>query len=213
MDNITCEYIVGENEHKKYTFLIDKANATYDKHLCFYVQRNATLVIEILVVHADARVNIDCILQGEGADARIIGAYIGSASHAIHITSFQHHQVPHTSSVLIMKGALYDNAHAHYHGTIRIDEKASGSNASQENKNMLLSNNARALSVPNLEVLTNDVKCFHGSAIGRFDNEQLFYTLSRGIDEKRAQQLLLNAFFADLFVNDELKKRLANEYI
>ncbi|HLC07590.1 MAG TPA: SufD family Fe-S cluster assembly protein [Candidatus Babeliales bacterium] len=206
---MVCEYIVGENQHKKYVFLIDEGSAMRDKHIRFCVERNAALVVEILVVHADVHVNIDCILQGEGADARIVGAYIGSASHRIQITSFQHHQVPHTSSVLVMRGALYGSAQAQYHGTIRVDKKACGTNASQENKNMLLSNNARALSVPNLEVLTNDVKCFHASAIGRFDDEQLFYAASRGIDEKTAQQLLLNAFFADLFVSDELREKLS----
>ena len=92
--------------------------------------------------------------------------------------------------------------------TVRMEKEARGAYASQENKNMLLSSGARALSVPSLEVLTHDVHCFHGSAIGRFDEEQLLYAGSRGIDEKTAQRLLLHAFFADLFSDMGLKEKM-----
>ena len=107
-----------------------------------------------------------------------------------------------------MKGVLSGTAYAHYHGTVRMEKEARGAYASQENKNMLLSSGARALSVPSLEVLTHDVHCFHGSAIGRFDEEQLLYAGSRGIDEKTAQRLLLHAFFADLFSDMGLKEKM-----
>jgi Fe-S cluster assembly scaffold protein SufB len=208
-----CEYSVGENQQFNFSLVLDKNNKTHDMHIRFYVAANASLTAEILIAHTSVNVIVDCVLQGEGADARIRGAYIGSLLDKIHIKSSQQHHIARTSSSLIMRGALYDSAQAQYYGTIRVEKGAQGSNSSQENKNMLLSNNARALSVPNLEVLTNDVKCFHGSAVGRFDNEQLFYTASRGIDEKTAQRLLLNAFFAEIFVSDELNKRLVNEYI
>ena len=212
MDKILHTYVVGENQQQKYVFLIDTDTPERTMHLHFCVQRNAHLVVELLIAHADACVVIDCILQEEGAQARITGAYIGNATHAIDIKSFQHHQGKNTSSTLVMKGALHDSAHARYSGTIRVDKSAGGSHASQENKNILLSNNARAVSVPNLEVLTHDVTCFHGSAVGRCDDEQLFYAASRGIDEVTAQRMLLHAFFGDLFVSDELNKRLV-EYV
>jgi len=202
------EYIVGENQHKNYSFLIDETTATRDMHIRFYVERNAVLVAEILIAHTDVNVSIDCVVRGEGADVRIMGAYVLDASNKVQINTTQHHTVAHTRSMLIMKGALRDNAYAHYHGTIRVEKEAHGAYTSQENKNILLSNNARALSVPSLEVLTHDVHCFHGSAIGRFDEEQLFYAASRGIDEKKAQQLLLNAFFADLFVDARLRDQV-----
>ena len=111
---------------------------------------------------------------------------------------------------MVIKGALHDNAFAHYQGNICIEKNASGSYASQENKNILLSNAARVVSVPNLEVLNNEVKCFHGSAIGRFDEEQLFYAACRGIDEKAAEKILLKAFFTDV-VDGELFKGIEYE--
>lgn len=210
LDNRIQSYSVDENQQQKYIFLIDNAHASGSTHFYFYVKRNAQLLVEILIMHADADVSIDCALEGEGANAHIIGAYIGTSSHTIRIRSLQHHQARNTSSMLVMRGVLYDSAYADYRGTIIIDQKARGSNASQENKNILLSNNARAISVPNLEVLTHDVKCFHGSAIGRLNDEQLLYAAARGIDEKKARQLFLKAFFADMFVSSELNERVLN---
>ena len=188
--------------------MIDDADAVHDMQLRFYVERNAALVIYLLIADNNARIKIDSLLRGEGAQVHVKGAYILSGEHAVSIDTFQHHQAAHTSSTLVMKGALRGKSHAHYCGTIRVERCAQGTYASQENKNMLLSNNARAISVPNLEVLNNDVKCFHGSAIGRFDDEQLFYAGTRGINQAIAQQLLLKAFFADLFVDDELNEKV-----
>jgi Fe-S cluster assembly protein SufD len=179
-----------------------------NQHIRFYVERNAKLVVEMLIA-STANVHIECILAGVGAEARITGAYMLDTSHKAQISTLQHHVVPHTSSTLLMKGLLRDSAQAQYHGTVRIEKDAQGSCASQENKNILLSNSARAVSVPSLEVLTHDVQCSHGSAIGRFDDEQLFYAASRGVDEERAQHLLSNAFVADLFTDEMLQKKVS----
>jgi Fe-S cluster assembly protein SufD len=208
LDNTTREYVVSENQHKKYSFLIDlssEALAKEDQHIRFYVERNAQLNVEILIA-SSINVHIECILLGVGARAHITGAYILDASQKVHITTLQHHVVAHTQSTLIMKGLLRGTAAAQYHGMVRIEKDAQGSCASQENKNILLSNSARAISVPSLEVLTHDVQCSHGSAVGRFDEQQLLYAASRGIDEKRAQHLLSNAFLADLFTDEKLKE-------
>jgi Fe-S cluster assembly protein SufD len=208
LDNIKYEYVIAENQHKNYNFLIDETTATRDMHIHFYLERNAVLDMEILIANATVNVTIDCILGGEGASARIMGGYILNASHKVQIVTRQQHPAAHTHSTLLMKVALRDNAYAHYSGTIRVEQEASGAYAVQQNKNILLSGNARAVSVPSLEVLTHDVHCFHGSAIGRFDDEQLFYAASRGIDEKIAQQLFLNAFFADVFTDEGLKQKM-----
>jgi Fe-S cluster assembly scaffold protein SufB len=208
LDRHKHEYIVRENEHLNYELLIDDHNGAAQQHYCFYLERNAVLVVEVLMVHKDVDLIIECVLRGEGADARIVGAYGLHASNNVKIYTVQHHQAAHTRSNLVMKGVLRDNAHVQYHGTIRIEKEAQGSYALQENKNILLSSNARAVSVPSLEVLAHEVHCFHGSAIGRFDEEQLFYAAARAIDEQTAHQLLLNAFFADLFTDASLKEKM-----
>ncbi len=198
------EYTVGENQHKNYFFLIETAGNQYIR---LHVERNANLVVEILIA-STAHVHLECILLGAGAHVSISGAYILDAAHKVQITTVQHHRAAHTSSTLIMKGLLRDSAQAQYHGTVRIEKDAQGSCASQENKNILLSNQARAVSVPNLEVLTHDVQCAHGSAVGRFDAEQMFYAASRGIDETTAQRLLSHAFVANLFTDEMLKNKV-----
>ncbi len=190
------EYIVGPNQQQTYTFIFDEHTAVTDVHLSFYVERDAMLIVYVLIVNVDACVNINSILRGQGSDIRIHGAYLLSGDHQATITTVQHHLDAHTRSSLVMKGALKDSAQAHYRGTIRVEKQAHDTNASQENKNILLSNGARAVSIPNLEVLNNEVKCFHGSAVGRFDAQQLFYAACRGIDENTAEKMLLNAFFS-----------------
>jgi Fe-S cluster assembly protein SufD len=139
-----------------------------------------------------------------------MGAYILEPSDQVQIITTQHHVVPHTRSTLVIKGLLCCDAQAQYHGTIRIEKDARGSSASQENKNILWDGSARVVSVPNLEVLTHDVQCFHGSATGKFDEEQLFYAASRGIDNQRARRLLAQAFFANIFTDEMLKKQVTD---
>lgn len=196
------EYVVGENQQQGFTFVCDKNSADSALLLRFYVESYATLKVQLLINHTSAQISIECILRGQGAHADIRGAYILSQEHSVAINTFQHHEACNTSSTLLMKGALHGKAFAQYHGTIRVEKPAHGAYASQENKNILLSNAARAVSVPNLEVLNNEVKCFHGSAVGRFDKDQLLYAACRGIDEESAERMLLQAFFADV-VDDE----------
>jgi Fe-S cluster assembly protein SufD len=202
LDNKSLHYVVGPNQQQTHTFIFDERIDLTDAHLSFYVERDAMLRVNVLIVNVNACITINAILRGRGSDVRINGAYLLSANHKATITTVQHHHDAHTRSALVMKGALKDSAQAHYQGTIRVEKEAHGTNASQENKNILLSNNARAISVPNLEVLNNEVKCFHGSAVGRFDAQQLFYAACRGIDEKTAEKMLLNGFFSGLFEND-----------
>src|SRR5690606_30328095 len=109
---------------------------------------------------------------------------------------------------LVIRGIVDDSANAMYSGMIRVEKNARGSVSSQENKNILLSNGARAISVPSLEVLTDEVHCFHGSATAKFDAEHLFYAASRGIDEIYMRRLLIEAFFAGMFANKEIIRLL-----
>ena len=205
------EYIIGENQQQHFSFVCDQNTPDRELFVRFYVQAYATLTVRMLIAHANMRVKIECFLQGQGAQAHIQGAYILSEKNLVTIDTLQHHEGAHTTSTLLMKGALRDQAHVQYHGTIHIEKNASGAYASQENKNIVLSNGARAISIPNLQVLNNEVKCFHGSAVGRFDAESLFYLAARGIDEKKAEEFLLAAFFADV-MDEELNKKVLYEF-
>ncbi len=203
------EYSIGENQHRRYALVIDNDNDGAKQHYFFYLECNAHLDAEFLIFNTSIELTIECVLVGQGAQARIVGAYGVRGLNKVKINTMQHHQAAHTRSKLIMRGVLYDDAYAHYHGSVTVARDAHGCDVSQENKNMLMSNNARAVSEPQLQVFTDDVRCFHGSATGRCDDEQLFYCASRGIDEKVAQKLLLQAFVADIFEDELLKEKIS----
>ncbi len=172
----------------------------------FYLDKES--VLNYAIITTGSKVNkswLDIILQGSGAQAHVRGLYLLSGSRNIDIASAQMHQKSHTTSDLILKGIVHDQAHAVYRGIIFIDKQAYRTNASQENKNILLSDAARAHSIPSLEVLNHDVQCSHGSAVGQFDKEQLFYVQARGLEEKVAKKLLLEGFLSDLFSGFDAK--------
>lgn len=141
---------------------------------------------------------LDIILRGDCAHATINGLYVLDAKQQCSLQVTQQHCAPNTTSSLKIKGVLAGYAQAVYQGAILIEPSAYGTQAQQENKNLLLSSTARARSVPTIEVRNNDVHCGHGSAVGTFDEHQLFYLSARGIGQDMARRLLLQSFFSDL---------------
>ena len=178
-------------------------------HMSFYLERESILDYSFLITGALAnKLVIDVVLQGERAQATVRGAYVLHQTQNIDITTTQRHCAPHTTSSLNIKGALYDQACSMYRGTIYVDKEARNTNAQQENKNILMSNGARAQSIPALEVLTNDVQCSHGSAVGQFDEDVILYAQTRGLDQMRVRRMLLEGFFMDLFADNDYMQRL-----
>jgi len=178
-------------------------------HMSFYLERESTLDYSFLITGALAnKLGIDVVLQGERAHATVRGAYLLHQTQSVDITTTQRHCAPHTTSGLNIKGALYDQSRSTYRGTIYIAKEARNTNAKQENKNILMSNGARAQSIPALEVLTNDVQCSHGSAVGQFDEQVVLYAQTRGLDQMRVRRMLLEGFFTDIFSDDVYMQRL-----
>jgi Fe-S cluster assembly protein SufD len=126
--------------------------------------------------------------------AEIRGTYAITGKGSVIITTLQYHDAKHTVSNLCIKGILRDAAHMHHYGTIKITERGAQTESAQHTKLLLLSEQARAISVPNIEVLTHEVQCAHGSAIGRVDEEQLWYLQARGVSPNQAEQLLIDGF-------------------
>jgi len=180
------------------TCIYDQTN--YEKfNIVFHLQHDAMLHCVLLVTGDQlSKINVAIFLDGQGAHATVRGLYALRGAAQTTITTSQHHTSAHTTSNLIIKGLLNDTAKSLYQGTIIVDQCAKQTKALQENKNMLLSPNAQAQSIPSLEVLTNDVHCTHGSASGYLDQHALFYAQTRGIDHQNAQRILLHGFFADI---------------
>jgi len=147
---------------------------------------------------AYARVRTDTKMIGRGATGDIIAVFFGDGDQTLDFRTFQQHVAPDTQSNLLFKGALDDSARSIYTGLIRIEKDATGVIAHQTNRNIKLSDDAWAESVPNLEIENNDVKCSHASAVGPIDEEQRFYLESRGVPTDVAERLVVQGFFNEV---------------
>ncbi|MEQ8717445.1 MAG: SufD family Fe-S cluster assembly protein [Acidimicrobiales bacterium] len=141
------------------------------------------------------RIRLDYDLIGRGASVDLCGAYVADGDQTLDFRAFQNHVGADTTSDLLFVGTLDDTSRSVYTGTIRIGEDAPGTNAFQTNRNLKLSDDARAESVPNLEIENNDVRCSHASTVGPIDPEQRFYLESRGVPPKMAERLIVGGFF------------------
>jgi Fe-S cluster assembly protein SufD len=146
------------------------------------------------------RMNISLTYDGPGGAADVFGLYFADAGQHLEHRLFVDHNEPKTHSNVDYKGALQgQGAHTVWIGDVLIRKAAQGIDTYESNRNLVLSDGARADSVPNLEIETGDiVGAGHASTTGRFDEEQLFYLRSRGIDEEEARRLVVHGFFADI---------------
>ncbi|MDX2677610.1 Fe-S cluster assembly protein SufD [Streptomyces soliscabiei] len=150
---------------------------------------------------------------GTGGEAELLGLYFTDAGQHQEHRLLVDHNVPHCKSNVVYKGALQgDNAHAVWIGDVLIEAKAEGTDTYEMNRNLVLTDGARVDSVPNLEIETGEiVGAGHASATGRFDDEQLFYLMARGIPADEARRLVVRGFFAELVQQigvDDIEERL-----
>ncbi len=137
----------------------------------------------------------DIDLVGVGASGKMSGFYFANGEQHLDHDTQQNHLAPHTSSDLLFKGALKEKSRSVWQGMVYVAPNAQKTDGYQANRNLILSKNARADSIPGLEIMADDVRCSHGSTISKIDSEPLFYLLSRGIPEKDAERLVVEGFF------------------
>jgi Fe-S cluster assembly protein SufD len=145
-----------------------------------------------------AKNRVEAQLQGEGATVELKGLFFGTGEQFFDFHTLQAHEVGHTTSDLLFKGALRDSARSLYAGLIRIEKGARRSDAYQANRNLLLSKTAKADSIPMLEIENNDVRCTHGATVAPIDPQHLFYLESRGIPPPVAQRMIVRGFFDEV---------------
>ena len=143
-------------------------------------------------------VRTDSAVSGKGATSNLLAVYFGDGGQMHDFRTMQDHVAPATTSDLLFKGAVRDEAKSVYSGLIRVRKEAAGTNAFQTNRNLVLSEGAHVESVPNLEIEANDVRCSHASAVGPIDDEQRFYLESRGIEPDVAERLIVLGFFGEV---------------
>ncbi|MGH7958602.1 MAG: Fe-S cluster assembly protein SufD, partial [Opitutaceae bacterium] len=137
-------------------------------------------------------------LQAPGAFSEMLSLTIADKAQEFDQRTLQIHQAPNTKSDLLYKNALRDQAKTIFSGLIIVDPDAQKTDAYQSNRNLMLSDDAEACSLPGLEIQANDVRCTHGATSSRIDPEQEFYLQSRGIDKEAADELLTFGFFEEV---------------
>jgi Fe-S cluster assembly protein SufD len=163
------------------------------------VQRDATL--RSLAATLGGRLSrsvVESILEGTGAHSEMLGIYFSDGNQHFDHRSLQEHRAPSTSSDLYYKGALKGRSRAVYSGLIHIAKEAQKVDSSQTNRNLILSDEAKADSIPYLEIEANDVRCGHAASVGPPDEEQIFYLQSRGLGQEEAEHLIVKGFFQEI---------------
>jgi Fe-S cluster assembly protein SufD len=150
-------------------------------------------------------------LLGQGSAGKMSGFYFADGIQHLDHDTQQNHMAPHTTSDLLFKGALLERSRSVWQGMIYVAHGAEKADGYQANRNLILSNEARADSIPGLEILADDVRCTHGATVGQLDPEEIFYLLSRGIPRPEAERVVVDGFFDPIMQRipfDGVRKRL-----
>lgn len=163
------------------------------------LRRDASLILSEVGLGAKlGRLHLDVDFIGTGSHAKIYGAYFGEEDQVLDYRYFMNHIGTNTRADMFLKGAVADRALSVFTGMIRIEESGQRTESFQTNRNLILSDGASAQSVPNLEILNNDVKCGHGSSVGPLDQDQRYYLMSRGLTPESADRLQVHGFFEEV---------------
>ena len=165
-----------------------------------------------------ARAQVESVLKGEGSFSEMLGLYFADSDQHFAQRTLQSHNGPHSTSDLLYKGALKERSKSEYSGLIKVLPGAQGTDAYQANRNLVLSDEALARSIPQLEIEANEVRCTHGATVSPVEEEHLFYLMSRGIDRMTAQKLVVFGFFGEVLdrirvpaVRDELSDAISKK--
>lgn len=161
--------------------------------------RDATLdTLNVSLGGSVARVDLSAELRGTGANSDMLGLYFGEDDQHFDHSTRQDHSAANSKSDLLYKGALDGKARAVFRGIIKVHRDAQQTDAYQTNRNLLLSEDARADSLPNLEIEADDVRCSHGASVGQLDQDHLFYLMSRGLPRQLAERLVVMGFLGEV---------------
>ena len=193
----TVEVLVGKNAHLTFVELQSlSANVWNFTHERVRVGQASKVDWIFSAVGSHVTKNFSTIdLDGEGAVGKMSGFYFTDGDQHLDHDTQQNHNAPHTTSDLLFKGALRDHSRSVWQGMIYVAPGAQKTDGYQANRNLVLSKNARADSIPGLEILADDVRCTHGATVGQMDEEHIFYLMSRGLPRREAEKLVVDGFF------------------
>jgi Fe-S cluster assembly protein SufD len=194
--NTATELVAGENSVVSHYMIEREHQQTFNVSTLRIQQGRSANVSthSVLLGGGLVRNNVHPVLAGDGSECLINGLFMGKGKQHLDNYMLVEHASPHCGSRQFYNGILDDQAHGVFHGRIIVHKDAQKTDAKQTNRNLLLSDDARIDTKPQLEIYADDVKCTHGATIGQIEENALFYLRSRGIDEVSARRLLLLAF-------------------
>src|SRR5919199_3442517 len=206
--NGAVELYVAEGANLRYVSLQNwERNVLHFNTIRSSTEKDST--INSLVVSLGSqlsRTNVEAGLTAAGGDSEMLGLYFADSNQVIDHHTLQDHISPNAHSDLLYKGALRDESLTVFSGLIRVEPGAQKTDAYQTNRNLILgTDEAMAVSLPNLEIMADDVKCSHGSTTGQVDETELFYLMSRGIPRREAEKLVVFGFFGEITSRIPLK--------
>jgi len=202
-ENAFFDYVKVQNEHN---------NAVQFSHIFVNQEANSNMTSNIMTLHGGVvRNNVNVLLNGEGAENNSYGLYLADREQHVDNYTYIDHAKPNCCSKQLYKGVLDDSATAAFNGRILVRNDSQNTHAFQANNNILLTDDAKIYTKPQLEIYANDVKCGHGATVGQLDEDALFYMRTRGIPEKEARLILMFAFAHEVIENvktEALLKRI-----
>ena len=144
------------------------------------------------------RLDLNVDLVGDGSSSELVGLYFGDGRQVFDYRIVVNHHGKNTRSDVFLKGAVEDQAETVFTGLLKIWPDATRTSTFETNRNLVLSDGAKAHSVPNLEILCDDVVCGHGSTVGPLEEEHMYYLMSRGLSRQRAERVLIRGFFEEM---------------
>jgi Fe-S cluster assembly protein SufD len=198
--NLVVELVVGDNARLRFVSAqgLDESSYVFGTQRA-RVARDGKLDLVVLGFGSgNGKIFQNTILDGEGAEGKVTGAYATRGRQHLDFDTTQEHAAANCNSDLAFRGILGGRSSAVWRGMIKVDPGAQQTDAFQESRNLLLSKRAHADAIPGLEILADDVRCTHAAAIAQIDPEQLFYLRARGLDEEVASRLVVEGFLAEL---------------
>jgi Fe-S cluster assembly protein SufD len=192
------EQVVGANAHLRYVQLqrLDSEVWNFSTQRATLDQDASLRTLNVACGSRLSRNSVQVVLNGRGSQADLLGIVDASGRQHVDFQTLQEHFGDATRSDLVIHNALRERSSTNFTGLIRINKSARQTESSQEQKNVLLSDSAKADSDPKLEILNNDViRCTHGASVGPLDEEMVFYLESRGLGRSTAEQLIVDGFF------------------
>jgi Fe-S cluster assembly protein SufD len=196
LTNSVTEIEVGENAQFDYFKVQNEHNlSTQVSHTFIHQQANSHVQTMVITLHGGlVRNNLDIKLDGPGAACNAYGLFFSDKNQHVDNYVFINHAKPNCTSSQLYKGVLDNESTGAFTGKILVDRDAQKTLAYQKNSNLLLTNEAKMNTKPQLEIYADDVKCSHGATVGQLDEEALFYLRSRGIPERESRLMLMYAF-------------------